>query len=278
DPAQNIGQASETFVTQNDFTPLPQPSIPRHNPDLGLTDIIYNGGSTQLPPADIPLLQNVVDLVIDDTIYLSQIYAVAPNTPQLISPNVSSLYKSLLTDWDAFADAHGYSREEAFYHVAQATPYSGSGGSTQPVNWFWEILSGGSTLTDWTWRGHGGSGAGIPFGGVGQSVYIAYPDQFWQINLNLTSAASNGWSGVLEYPTAVDASGNPTAWASLTTLGDTSAGLTKSGQITFNPPANWKPASVDGSAPMYFVRIRTVTAGTAPVANTILGDDYTNSN
>ncbi|HEY7314259.1 MAG TPA: Ig-like domain-containing protein [Gemmataceae bacterium] len=277
DPAQNIGQASATFTTQNDFTPLPKPAIPRNSSSIRLADIAYNGGNGQLAPADVALLQNSVDLVIDDPIFLSQINAVAPNTPQLIYTNVSSLYKNLLTDWLRYADANGFSREEAFYHVAQATPYSGAGGSTQPVNWFWGIFSGGSTLTDWTWRGHGGSGAGIPFGGVGQSVYIAYPDQFSQINLNLTSAASNGWSGVLEYPTAVDASGNPTAWAPLTTLGDTTAGLTKSGQITFNPPADWKAASVDGSAPMYFVRIRTVTAGTAPVANTILGDDYTNS-
>ncbi|HEY7423861.1 MAG TPA: Ig-like domain-containing protein [Gemmataceae bacterium] len=277
DTAQNIGQASETIATQNNFAPLPQPSIPRHNPDIGLTDIVYNGGSTQLAPSDIPLLQNVVDLVIDDPIYLSQINAVAPNTPQLIYTNVSSLYKNLLTDWDAYADAHGFSREEAFYHVAQATPFSGGGGSTLPVNWFWGVYTGGSTLTDWTWRAHGGSGAGIPFGGVGQSVYIAFPEQFWEINFNLTSAASNGWSGVLEYPTVVDANGNPTAWAQLTTLGDTTAGLTQSGQITFNPPANWKTASINGSAPMYFVRLRTVTAGTAPVANTILGDDYANS-
>jgi hypothetical protein len=278
DPAQNIGQTSLTFTTQNDFTPLSKPAIPKHTPNIRLADIVYNGGSAQLAPSDIPLLQNSVDLVIDDPIYLSQINAVAPSTPQLIYTNVSSLYKSLLTDWLSYADANGYSREEAFYHVAQATPYSGAGGSTQPVNWFWGVYAGGSTLTDWTWRGHGGSGAGIPFGGVGQSVYLGYPDQFWEINLNLTSAASNGWSGVLEYPTAVDASGNPTAWATLTTLGDTTSGLTHSGQITFNPPADWKPASLNGSAPLYYVRIRTVTAGTAPVANTILGDDYTNSN
>lgn len=278
DPAQNIGTASETFTTQNDFTPLSQPNIPRHNPDLGLTDIVYYGGSAQLAPSDIPLLQNVVDSVIDDPIYLSQINAVAPNTPQLIYTNVSSLYQNLLTSWDAYADANGYSREDAFYHVAQATPYSGAGGSTEPVNWFWGVYAGGSTLTDWSWRAHAGGGTGIPFGGVGQSVYIAYPNQYWEINFNLTSVAGNGWSGALEYPTAVDANGNPTAWAQLTTLGDTTNGLTKSGQITFNPPADWKPASVDGSAPMYFVRIRTLTAGTAPVATTILGDDYTNSN
>ncbi len=76
----------------------------------------------------------------------------------------------------------------------------------------------------------------------------------------------------------MDSAGNPTAWAPLTTLSNTTAGLTQSGQITFNPPADWKPVSIDGSAPMYYVRILTTSGGTAPVATTILGDDYTDSN
>jgi hypothetical protein len=276
DPAQNIGKASVTFTTQNDLSPLPQPSIPQNSADIRLMELAYNGGSAQLPPSDIPLLQNLVDLVVADPSYANQINAVAPNTPQLIYSNVSNLYKSLILDWDNYADANGYAREEAFYHVAQAMPYSGSGGSTQPVNWFWGVYGGGSTLTDYTWSAH--AGGSIRFDGVGQAMYIGFPEQFWEINLALISGASGGWSGVLEYPTAVDASGNPTAWAPLTTLGDTTAGLTQSGQITFNPPADWKTASIDGSARMYYVRIRTETAGTAPVAKTILGDDYTNSN
>jgi hypothetical protein len=276
DPAQNIGRASVTFTTQNDLSPLPQPSIPQHSDDIRLMELAYNGGSAQLPPSDIPLLQNLVDLVVADSSYASQINAVAPNTPQLIYSNVSNVYSSLLLDWDNYADSNGYSREDAFYHVAQATPYSGSGSSTQPVNWFWAVYSSGSKWMDYTWAAR--AGASIQFGGVGQAMYIGFPEQFWQINLALTSGASGGWSSVLEYPTAVDSAGNPTAWAPLSTLGDTTNGLTQSGQITFNPPADWKTASINGSARMYYVRIRTVTAGTAPVARTILGDDYTNSN
>lgn len=279
DPAQNIGKATVTFATQNDFTPLPQPNIPQHLPTIRLTGLAYNGGSAQLDPSIIALLQNSVDLVVEDTTaYVDQVNAAAPNTPQLLYTNVSSLYKNLLTDWLQYADAHGYSREEAFYHVSQATPFTGTGGSTQPVNWFWGVYVGGSTLTDRTWQAHGGNGTGVAFGGLGQSTYIGYTDRFWQININLASAAGNGWTGVLEYPTAVDAAGNPTAWAKLPTLGDTTAGLTQSGQITFNPPPDWKAASLNGSAPLYYVRIRTVTAGTAPLAATILGEDYTNSN
>ncbi len=76
----------------------------------------------------------------------------------------------------------------------------------------------------------------------------------------------------------MDANGNPTQWARLTTLTDTTGGLLHSGQITFDPPANWKAASINGSAPMYFVRIRTATSGRAPVASSILGNDYLNTN
>lgn len=275
DSADNIGQASRTFTTQNNFTPLPQPTIPRHAADIRLADIVYNGGNSQLPPSDVSLLQNSVDLVIENPIYLSQINAIAPNTPQLIYTNVSSLYRTSLLAWLNYADAHGYSREAAFYHVTQATPYSGSGGSTEPVDWFWGVYTGGATLENRTWQSH--SGGVVPFGGVGQSVYIGYPDQFWQINFALASGAGGGWSSVLEYPTAVDSAGNPTAWAPLSTLSNTTAELTQSGQITFNPPADWKTASIDGSPRMYYVRIRTVASGTAPVANTILGNDYTNS-
>jgi hypothetical protein len=277
DPAQNIGQASLTFTTQNNLSPLPQPSIPLNSSGANVMELAYNGGSSQLSASDIALLQNnVVDLVVSDPIYASQIRAIAPNLPQLLYSNVSSLYQSSLLAWDNYADALAISREEAFYHVSQATPYTDSGGSTQPVNWFWGVFSGGSTLSDLTTPAH--AGGSIAFGGVGQSIYFGYPDQFWEINLALTSGAGGGWSGILEYPTAVDSSGNPTAWAPLTTLGNTTAGFTQSGQITFNPPADWKTASIDGSARMYYVRIRTTASGTAPMAHTILGDDYTNSN
>jgi hypothetical protein len=76
----------------------------------------------------------------------------------------------------------------------------------------------------------------------------------------------------------VDANGNPTTWASLPIKADTTAGLTRSGQVTFDPPADWKPASINGSALLYYVRVRTVGGGTAPVAATILGDDYVHAN
>lgn len=276
DPAQNIGQASLTFTTQNNFSPLPQPSIPQHAADIRLMDLAYNDGSAQLPPSAIPLLQNLVDLVVSDAAYASQIRAIAPYTPLLLYSNVSSLYQNSLLAWDNYADAFGVSREEAFYHVAQATTYNDRGGSTQPVDWFWKVLKSASSFQDLTDQAH--AGGGITFGSLGQSIFIGYPEQFWEINFALTSGAQGGWKGELLYPSSVDSSGNPTAWSPLTTLSNTTASFTKSGQITFNPPANWQTVSIDGSPRMYYVRILTTAPGTAPVAHTILGDDYTNSN
>jgi hypothetical protein len=82
---------------------------------------------------------------------------------------------------------------------------------------------------------------------------------------------------VLEYATATDASGNPTTWAILPTRSDTTAGLTRSGQVLFDPPPDWQAASVGGTARYFYVRIRTARAGTAPVASSILGRDYVNA-
>jgi hypothetical protein len=274
DLAGNVGQASETVTTSNGAT-LPPPTIPQHYNWIRIAELAYSG--TPLGALEQQLLQNSVDLVVSAASLESQIHAVAPNTPQLVYTNVTSLYLNLLTDWLTYADAHGLSREEAFYHVAQATPFSGGSASSQPVNWFWGVYRGGSSLTDLTSQAHGGT-AGFAFGAAGEALDIGYTEKFREINLTLASGAAAGWSGVLEYVTAVDAAGNPTAWAPLTTLTDTTGGLAHSGQITFDPPADWKPASLGGSARLYYVRFRTTHDGTAPVATAILGRDYVNAN
>ena len=241
DTAQNIGQASATFTTQNDLSALPQPIIPQHSPNIRLTDIVYNGGSGQLDPSDISLLQNSVDLVIDDPIFLGQVDAISPNTPQLIYTNVSSVYLSLLTDWLNYADAHGYSREEAFYHVTQATPFAGAGGSTQPVNWFWGVYSGGSGPSDRTWQA---------------AQYRRQPSAEWGNRCTSATPTSSARSTSSWLPGRVPAGracwSTPRPWTlpatqrpgrRCRTLTNTTAGLTQSGQITFDPPANWKAAS-----------------------------------
>jgi hypothetical protein len=270
DDAGNVGKTSLNVTVENNA--LPQPAIPRHYPHIRIAELAYSGNP--MGSFETQLLKNSVDLVIPDTAYLSAINSIAPTTPQLIYGNVSNLYLGLLTDWLAYADAHAISREQAFYHVTQATPFTGTSSSSQPVNWFWAAYRDGTSWTDLTSQARGTLPGGVAFGSRGQSVYLAYPEMFREINLHLGSGASGGWSAALEYVNGVDATGNPTSWGSLTKLTDTTMGLRQSGQITFDPPSSWKPASINGSAPLYFVRFRTLTSGTAPVANTILGRDY----
>src|SRR5262249_35393455 len=68
------------------------------------------------------------------------------------------------------------------------------------------------------------------------------------------------------------------AWAPLKTITNTTAGLMRSGQITFDPPSNWKTASLNGDTPQfYFVRYRTISPGGAPAALALLGRGYVNA-
>jgi hypothetical protein len=270
-----VGHSSRTSlsVTTRRSTTVSKLTIPRHYSHIRIAQLAYSG--TPLGSFESQLLRNSVDLVVPNPAYLDNINATAPNTPLLIYTNASSLYQDLLTDWLAYADARGVSREGAFYHVVQATRFAGHSASSQPVDWFWGVYRGGSTsgFTDLTQVARSPTRA-VAFGGLGQSMYVGYPDRFREININLATVAKGGWAAVLEYPTAVDADGYPTAWAPLTTLANTTAGLTRSGQVRFDPPANWKPAIVDGSKRLFYVRFRTTANGTAPVANTILGHDY----
>ena len=52
---------------------------------------------------------------------------------------------------------------------------------------------------------------GLAFGAAGESLYLGYVEKFREINFTLTRGAAAGWTGVLEYASAVDASGSPTA-------------------------------------------------------------------
>jgi hypothetical protein len=273
DTAGNVGAASVSVTVKN-ANDLPHPVIPQHLTSVRVAELAYAG--TPIDATATALLKSDVDLVISDPKNVAAIAAVAPNTPQLIYTNLSTLYGTLLTDWNAYADANGVSREAAFYHVAAATPYSGQSPSSQPVEWFWSAAVGsGTSWADVTAQARRTVAGGVTFGGVGQSVVVGYPEQFREIAVALLSPAAGGWQSAVEYPTQVDAAGNPTAWGTLSLLTDTTAGLTRTGQLLFDPPADWKPASINGSAPLYYVRFGTTAAGTAPVAASLLGADYT---
>src|SRR5258708_23569954 len=122
--------------------PIPPPqsggvTIPHHYSHIRIAELAYGG--VPLGPFGKTLLQNSVDLVIPHTGFLDDIQQIAPKTPALVYSNVSSLYFDLMTDWLRYADAHAINREAAFYHVSQATSFSGTSASSQPVTWFWGV-------------------------------------------------------------------------------------------------------------------------------------------
>ncbi len=274
DTVGNMGVTTLTCTVNNSLPPLP--TLPQNHGATNIVELAYAG--TPIDSTARSLLQTSVDLTVSDPSLMTQINAIAPNTPQLLYTNASNMYGDLLTNWETYAAENGIDPEHAFYHVSQATPFTGNSASSQPVAWFWSVLAGsnGSWIDD-TSKAHATSGANVKFGGVGQSVVIGYPEQFAEIDLALAAAASNGWSGAIQYVSAVDASGNPTAWSSLTTYANTTNGLTASGHILFNPPADWVAASINGSKRLYSVRVLTTSGGTAPIATSVLGADYTNS-
>jgi hypothetical protein len=250
--------------------------VPRHHGHIRIALLAYYGNP--MGPFEDDLLRKHVDVVVPEVKYLAHIREVAPQTPQLLYTNTSSLYFELFTDWLTFADAQGVSREAAFYHAAKPTPFRGDSPSSRPVTWFWRAYRGAESLSDVTHLVRPRAPSPLPFAGRGESLYLGHPDRFREINLDLASGAGAGWSAVVEYPSAVDANGRPTSWGALKPVTDTTAGLTRSGQVTFDPPRDWKPAALGGTARLQYVRIRTTAGGTAPTARSVLGRDYVGAN
>jgi hypothetical protein len=272
DSANNLAQTDVSFWTRRSG-PTSSSNIPQHYSWIRLAELAYGG--TPLSPYEQQLLRNSIDLVVANSSYFAQMAQVSPGTPRLVYTNVDNIYLNLLTDWNHYADTHGYNRESAFYHVTSATAISGDSPSSVPVDWFWAVYEGGdsATFNDLTTMAHTPSNA-VQFGGASTSMYIGYPEQFNLINVSLASRAADGWSGVWQYADQVDASGTPTHWATLRIKTDGTNGFTRSGQVTFDPPANWHGGYLNGSGWLYYVRFLTVNDGTPPVARTIKGDDY----
>jgi hypothetical protein len=249
----------------------------RHYAHIRVAMLAYTG--TPIGEFEKKLLRESVDLVIPAVGLLDKIDPLAPTTPQMIYTNVSNIYLDLLTDWLDYADRRGFDREGAFYHVNQATAFTGDSGSSKPVNWFWSVRKGSDAAgwTDFTQVSRS-SNPSVTFAPAGQAVVIGYPEKFREINVNLARAGGTGWSAALEYATARDSQGRPTGWKPLRVLSDTTGGVRRSGTVTFDPPSDWRTSSVDGTAPLYYVRYRTTGVGTAPVANWVRGRDYVGAN
>jgi hypothetical protein len=250
---------------------LPRPAIPRHYSHIRIAMLAYYGNP--MGALEQQLLKNSVDLVVPNGVYAKRIAAIAPRTPQLVYTNTSNLYQSLLIDWLTYADAKGLAREAAFFHAAKAVPFRGNSPSSQPVTWFWWVGRGRLALTELTDAAHAASGR-VAFGAEDESLYLGYPERFFEVNVSLASGGGRGWSAALEYVNRVDAAGKPAGWKAVTARTNTTGGLARSGRVTFEPPADWKPAVLGRSARLHFVRFRTLRGGTIPVANNLLGRDY----
>jgi hypothetical protein len=281
DNAGNVGEAWQRVNFSNATPTLP--TIPSHYSHIRVAELAYSGNP--MGTTEKQLLQSSVDLVVPNVRFLSTINQTSPNTPQLIYSNVSNLYLDLLTDWLNYADANGVSRELAFYHVSTATSFKGASSSSQPVNWFWNAelgpTSGTTGFKQLTGATHDTVIGDVAFGAADQALSLGYTEKFREINFTLSRAKQTGWTYVVEYATATDASGNPTTWKTLTINGDTTNGFAQSGRMTFDPPKDWVTAVMPGStAHLYYVRIRTVTgtATQAPVGSRVLGRDYVNAN
>ena len=260
----------------------PPPSLPqgdgvRHYEHIRIAQLAY--ASTPFGEYEDARIIDSVDLVIPNPRFMQRIDDIAPDTPQLIYTNVSNLYQGLLLDWLNYADSHGQSRETAFYHVTEATPFSGGSPSSQPVNWFWNVArTEGTTTTDFTSAAHLGERSTVPLGGSDSHLTIGYPDRFSELNVVLTKPATLGWSAVLEYPAQV---GGSVIWKRLPILGDTTFGFTQDGQVSFDPPADWVASIVPETGErLYTLSIRTLTGTVvdAPIAASILGRDFVQAN
>ena len=284
DTVGNVGTATLTFAVNNpNPTPPPvRPTIPRHFDHIRIAALAYDGNP--LGSFEQQKLKTAVDVVIPNPKYLSAINAASPGTPQLVYTNLSNLYGGLLADWLNYADRTGVSRELAFYHVSQATPWNGSSPSSQPVTWLWGVYrtpATGGPPTDLTGAARGGRTFGTAFGAAGESVAMGYVEKFRELNVTLSRPAAAGWQSTIEYPVAVDAAGNVTKWKTLTVLADGTNGFRASGRITFDPPKDWVAGTIPGTKDrLFFVRVRTTagTAAQAPDARTLFGRDYAGAN
>lgn len=266
--------------------PVPPPVSPpvagQNYSHIRIAQLAY--GSSTVGDFEKQLAANSVDLIVPNPKFLSAFEQVAPDSTNFIYSNASNLYLDLLAEWLTYAGQTGANREAAFFHVSQATPFSGNSPSAQPVTWLWGVSRGAANgtgpITDLTSHARAGRNVGVTFGGTGEAITIGQLDKFRELNFTMTRSKQTGWGGVWEYVTATDASGKPTAWKALPIVSDGTNALARNGQITFDPPKDWVASTQPGGDDrLYSVRFRTTagTAAQAPEAKSIFGRDYVNA-
>lgn len=272
----NSDTATYTFAVQNSTGGKPdRPDGVRKYDHIRLTQLAYAGNP--MGAYEKQLAANSLDLIVPNARFLGDLEAAAPDTPKVIYSNISNLYGDLLTDWFEYAGKAGADREAAFFHVTQATAFTGQSAASVPVREFWKVARGAAdgsgSLTDLTREARGTGTTGVAFGTAGQALSLGWTDRFRELNFTVQTAAA-GWAGRIEYVSEVNADGSPKAWKTLQLLSNGTNGFTTTGQILFDPPADWKAAKLRGTTQLlYYVRVVT-TQGTGPTARSLFGRDY----
>lgn len=102
---------------------------------------------------------------------------------------------------------------------------------------------------------------------LSDTICIGYEEPFAELNWEFSNPGKKVQWGT-EY-------WNGAVWAPLN-LSDATDGFTHPGRMTFIPPGNWQPLSVNGSRTKYFIRISFKDADTYPTSSRIYGDNWLN--
>lgn len=283
DLAGNSATSTSISVTVSNLNTVTRPTITYSQSHLRLMSLAYsNTPMTEAADTDVA---SFVDVCVTNPSVLTAIRAENANTHHMLYFNIGNIYLSLIMDWLNYADTNTLDREKAFYHAASAGPVSGNTASTTPARQFWQCFTGASG----SWTVHQTEAArwtatAVTLSGTnGQSTYFGYPEKFREINFaSQTQDAGGGWAYVLEYPVAVNGSGEASSWSTITPS-DSTSGLTTDGQLYWNPPTDWVPAKIasqptgvgGSSYRYYYVRMRVTSGGTAPAYSVVSGRDFT---
>ncbi len=282
----NVGSGDLTITVSNESNAPVRYVLPQHQPHIQVYLRAY-GSAIQDAFANT-LTAQYVDMIDDNPNFYAAQATADPQTIRLYYINLTNTYLDLLLDYEDYCDRNSLDPESILYHTIGVTQkVNGGSHSTWIPRNFINILVG---QENGTYVAQLNSSVAFPTNTTSNNAaYFGYFQVWREINFVFSTPASGGYAGVWEYCNARSLSGilySPTTWHTLTLVSDGTSGLTTSGQITFDPPADWvrctplgavgKKTQMSGSPNnLMYVRFRcTNSSGTAPVASSVLARDY----
>lgn len=113
----------------------------------------------------------------------------------------------------------------------------------------------GSGVAGWNnWTDEAGSTKGTAQGDIlgvtGDSFYMGKSSKFDSVYVDVATAKTSGGTFAYEYSTGEG------TWSAITDIVDNTAAFTNDGLMTFTSPGDWQPATVNGVASLYWIRVR----------------------